>query len=195
MKRDEMKKLLKDGHNPVLLSAMKWADVVYGDGLEDGTHNCALCYKYLDKSDGHQEHCVGCPVNLITGQLTCRGTPYDELCKHRNKAHYGAFEIGCDECNRLAAEELKFLLGIYRRDLKPIEPPSDEILIKVKAGYLRKDQTMVILPYYSEEGAEKGLSELYVSGYTGCIGHVVKIEKADAKKPTKVEKSAYHRKI
>jgi len=46
---------------------LKHKDVIHDD---DGVRTCALCYLYF------RNGCKGCPVNKVTQEIHCEGSPY-----------------------------------------------------------------------------------------------------------------------
>jgi hypothetical protein len=50
----------------------KWIPIVEGDGRDNGSANCALCYEYLCSG------CIHCPIYKDSGRTNCKGTPYEE---------------------------------------------------------------------------------------------------------------------
>ena len=55
----------------------KWIGIAY-EGKEDGgTKDCCLCHIFNSAITGHK-YCDGCPIQVVTGQFECYGTPYPE---------------------------------------------------------------------------------------------------------------------
>lgn len=79
-------------------SVEKWHNIVYHDEEDLGITNCPLCNLF------YGSYCKECPVLLHTGQLFCRGSPYEEYhnCRHT----YG------NDCKKLAYKELEFLVQL-----------------------------------------------------------------------------------
>ena len=57
----------------LLGSIEKWQKIVDGTGEDKGSDNCPLCQEFR-----YRYRCHGCPVFSQTGQIGCRGTPYDD---------------------------------------------------------------------------------------------------------------------
>jgi len=94
-------------------SIEKWEKIVDGKGFDYGARDCALCEEYYY----NDEFCVRCPIYLKTGAKYCNKTPYRKWNIHHHNSHFiVSFGrcIKCDECKKLAQEELDFL-----RSLKP----------------------------------------------------------------------------
>ena len=110
MNREEMLKRLKAGEDPLDLSIEKWKDIVdclnqiqqveeFGEELEAGRDNCALCEVY--------RNCHLCPVSEWTHKKGCVGTPYDDFKLVRR--------VGDLKTMRIAAEqELEFLISLKK---------------------------------------------------------------------------------
>lgn len=89
----------------------KWLEIKRSiTGLDNGARNCSLCVEYITGS------CDGCPVKKLTGEDYCVGTPYRQWTIHHEKVHskYSSRHRvkGCNECSKLASEELGFLVGL-----------------------------------------------------------------------------------
>ena len=105
-----MSKRLKAGEDPLDLSIEKWKDIVnclnriqqveeFGEELEAGKDNCALCEVY--------KSCCLCPVSNQTYKEGCVGTPYDEFRLARR--------VGDLKTMRVVAErELEFLISLKK---------------------------------------------------------------------------------
>jgi len=108
MIRSEMKARLDMGEDPLEISILKWKDIIYNGGKDNGMMNCALCNAYYDvQSDG----CDTCLVMLKTGEAGCDGILYEEWDLHHG-GKYGAKEdriIHCETCKEMAMREIEFL--------------------------------------------------------------------------------------
>jgi hypothetical protein len=84
-------------------SIEKWVNIVAGVGIDDGTHNCALCKLYW------QNDCRNCPVKQVAGAIFCKNTPYIEWL------HYTRFngpKVFDARSRELAQAELEFLRSL-----------------------------------------------------------------------------------
>ena len=52
-------------------SIRKWVKIVNGTGEDEGADNCPCCKIWAKKFS-----CKGCPIEQLTGEGDCRGTPY-----------------------------------------------------------------------------------------------------------------------
>ncbi len=107
-------------------SIEKWEAIVAGSGVDFGVANCPLCKVQEAELDGDwDDECPDCPVKLATGEDDCEGSPYDSWVLHHSTTHltgdtnagvYGdsglALVDGCEECGRVAREELQFLKSL-----------------------------------------------------------------------------------
>lgn len=93
----------------------KWAPIVETTtALDNGRMNCNLCTVFLEKD------CNGCPVKETTGHEGCDFTPYMEWRAHQQAHIRGEDYVdtnfhrreGCEECLRLATNELIFLKSL-----------------------------------------------------------------------------------
>ena len=66
MLRIRMKRLLRNGVNPVEVSIVKWNDIVFGVGQKRGSSNCALCEKYMSST------CYECPIVRMNPSENCK---------------------------------------------------------------------------------------------------------------------------
>ena len=92
-------------------SIKKWEKIVYFNGEDDGVSNCPLCELYYD------DECEDCPVVIFGGGGSdCENTPYYTWTDHHRKVHNTTFphHVKCDECEKLALDELNFLKRVAR---------------------------------------------------------------------------------
>lgn len=101
----------------------KWENIVRGDGLDHGRKNCALCQEFY----GSVEDCRLCPVRKITGQMHCKGTPYETFSGYsinvRDKTS-GELIGWKTAFQEHAEDELNFLKSILRRHEKLVREQS-----------------------------------------------------------------------
>lgn len=57
---------------------LKWREIVFFDGDDRGTQNCALCREYHSDWNWKNQCCDGCPIYERTGKVCCVNTPYFE---------------------------------------------------------------------------------------------------------------------
>jgi len=100
MNEEEMRKRLNDGEDPLELSILKWQDIIYHDGADLGTRNCALCAVY------YTEDCKGCPVKEHSGRPDCRDTPYSDWKSQNCRYTYNLLT------KEIATRELEFLKSL-----------------------------------------------------------------------------------
>ena len=62
----------------------KWANIVIGKAYDSGTHGCALCELFVNRTGT----CTGCPVKAKTKKNYCRGTPYDRWLRAQKEERY-----------------------------------------------------------------------------------------------------------
>ncbi len=91
----------------------KWSLIAVGLGVDRGTDNCALCYKYWNPwiSDAGPQPCLQCPVKAQVNQTECRGTPYFAY-KQCLDWHDAEERLDLGELRTLANKELMFLQKI-----------------------------------------------------------------------------------
>lgn len=95
-------------------SIQKWVDIAEGEGEDRAAMNCALCEKFLAKSE-----CEGCPVMKKTGKPSCVDSPFRLWIKHHRGNHsavFGPFKRyeGCSVCTEIAREEVRFLKSLRK---------------------------------------------------------------------------------
>lgn len=101
-------------HKALRASIRKWRRIAYYGGEDEGERNCALCHLF------HDHDCYGCPIAEETGERFCRGTPYRDWIRHFEDTHPDfwpsePFYVICNECERIAKEEVKFLRKLERK--------------------------------------------------------------------------------
>lgn len=175
MQIDEMKNLLREGKNPILVSAIKWMDVAYNNGEDMGNLNCALCYRHKDGPDAMSGNCTNCPVYKKTGNSLCKGTPFDELCKHKRSAHGGHLKIyECPECKRLVVDEMNFLLELMNKT--ETEDDMERFVMKVEKDKIESNTVVIVLPFGSTPGAidsaHRAMDELEEEGWVCLFAEV-----------------------
>lgn len=112
-------------------SILKWKKIIAGTGVDEGTHNCPLCEKFINRLTAGAQ-CPECPVQerasekRLLQQHLCRNTPYAALIEHQEEDDSCSlvFEgmellIDCPRCLVLAKEELTFLKSL-------LEPREEE---------------------------------------------------------------------
>ena len=91
----------------LLGSIEKWTQIVNGTTAEDRRiNNCPLCTMFL------HNNCLECPVSKATGVSDCKNSPYVPWKSHRYNCISRHHAPGCEECLRLAKDELAFLVGL-----------------------------------------------------------------------------------
>lgn len=112
LKSDELKlkiqKFTKE--EALLMSIAKWIMIKHGLDYDDQDQNCALCLKA-------HNGCHKCIIFKEVGEHMCLGTPYiawnnHQWFKHKDKPYNSVY---CEVCKRLANDELKFLINIYKK--------------------------------------------------------------------------------
>ena len=96
-------------------SIAKWNDIVNGDGVDRNAGNCALCkLENMLREDENDDSCARCPVAIATKKSQCDGSPWEEWNLHQQREHTGKwpYRVRCEECGRLAEEELEFLKSL-----------------------------------------------------------------------------------
>lgn len=89
----------------LLGSIEKWEAIVAGITVDQGPKNCPLCWSFYSR----RRSCSGCPVSERSGQILCRGTPY--------QVYATLDELPTSERARLAAtNEVKFLRSLLPPD-------------------------------------------------------------------------------
>lgn len=99
-------------------SIQKWEDIVRGKGADCGSMNCSLCHRFLEYTNCTRPRTKEqCPVAIKAGVPYCIGTPYIEWTTHHiSHQKYLSLTIECDECRKLAEEELAFLRSLLPKD-------------------------------------------------------------------------------
>ena len=85
----------------------KWDKIIYENGLDKGTANCAFCKVYNDGFCSKK-----CPIFIFTGVYGCHETPYTKWVSHQEHIHANhefPHRVVCPECLELAKAERKFL--------------------------------------------------------------------------------------
>lgn len=97
----------------------KWGRVLSGEGVDNGTGNCALCNEHHHFC----KFCDGCPIYDQTGRTQCNDTPIQEWYRHHNEHHTDKkvglvppLKIECDECKSLVEEIIKYLKTYLKPD-------------------------------------------------------------------------------
>lgn len=87
----------------LLKSIKKWEDICFEGGSDWGGTNCALCEEYAE------DNCIHCPVNIVTDNNDCSGSPYDDWGrKSRNTVC-----VKDENDFNLALQEYMFLCMLY----------------------------------------------------------------------------------
>ena len=84
----------------------QWEKIIEGKEEDRAAENCPLCALFPTF------FCSGCPIRERTRWSNCRDTPYERWEFHHmeiHNQHNPPWKIECDECRRLAEEELNFL--------------------------------------------------------------------------------------
>lgn len=101
-------------------SIAKWEAIVAGTGVDNGITDCPLCTLfYPAKRENDGEPCSReCPVVAVTNRSFCISSPYEAWLKHHYLLghHWDDKKIRCEECIRLANEELSFLKSLLPKD-------------------------------------------------------------------------------
>jgi hypothetical protein len=94
-------------------SIEKWQKIYDGTGFDAGVDDCELCIVFNDFLN-----CTDCPVFIRTGRNFCNGTPYKEWFKHHESKHNSChpMRIECEECKRIAKDELDFLISLRKEE-------------------------------------------------------------------------------
>jgi hypothetical protein len=82
------------------------------------SEGCALCVLFRGEWDSPDE-CSGCPIAEATGQITCKGTPYDAASDAKDAWFDGADKEQRDAFRTAARAEVDFLKSL----LPPKEQP------------------------------------------------------------------------
>ncbi len=94
-------------------SIKKWEQILNYKQEDKGADNCPLCSLYY-----YNEHCIGCPVVVVTGRSRCVGSPYDDWHRYFDGTNIPYSKVIDATSAELALEELTFL-----RTLLPKEEP------------------------------------------------------------------------
>ena len=78
-------------------SILKWHNIVYKNGEDYGSDNCALCNLFWDYD------CIGCPIKEHTSEPYCSGTPYTKWIGLRRSPFIRGVQ---DQAHREAANEM-----------------------------------------------------------------------------------------
>jgi len=101
-------------------SIAKWEKIAYGEGVDHGGGNCALCAIYFKNPDP----CRSCPIQKTSPLFSyCSNTPYEEWCKHHREYHGNEvlpIWVECEKCLILAEKEIEFLESILSESQKEL---------------------------------------------------------------------------
>jgi len=147
-----MKELMKQRTLSALEGSIdKWGKIVYNGGLDEGATNCPLCTEFL-----LGDSCSNCPISKKTGKSACYSTPFTKWYNHQSKVHHSEvrnhIHLGCDECEKLAIDELAFLISL-RPKKQDVEEPKIEykFLCFDKIGYFLYSETKKVIPKERED--------------------------------------------
>lgn len=105
--------MIKKAKIALELSILKWYEIFYNQGFDDGSENCALCEEFINND------CIKCPVYEKTDRGGCGGTPYSDWKTHQEEAHFnrdGIYKVRCNECKIFALRELNFLISLREEE-------------------------------------------------------------------------------
>jgi hypothetical protein len=110
----------------------KWQRIVDGVERDRGAGNCPLCDMFNTSLGGG---CGVCPVNIASGDRMCGNTPWTDWREHQY-GHKGApyWNVKCNECLRLAENELEFLKSLLPQPQFNI---GDEVIGRFSHDYYR----------------------------------------------------------
>ena len=106
-----MENIMEEKLEALQKSIDKWKNIVDNGGEDNGALNCPLCEMCAGLL------CDGCPIKKKTGATGCWGTPYSMWRKHFTTEHprvVPPYRLVCDECEKLAQQELTFLENLYK---------------------------------------------------------------------------------
>lgn len=93
-------------------SIKKWADIVAGTGVDEGTDNCPLCKEFFKKQTPKGPYCVGCPVADKANAVGCHSTPYISWAALFPSSDYASCKANTPERVEAAKAELEFLKSL-----------------------------------------------------------------------------------
>jgi hypothetical protein len=106
-------------------SIQKWTAIAFRGGTDQGRMNCPLCEQYnvgcynTRHIDGTLTKGEECPVQKISGNIGCHGTPLVGWTKHQGAVHSeygGSLKAQCPRCLQIAIAEIEFLCKVYRKE-------------------------------------------------------------------------------
>jgi hypothetical protein len=103
MNREEMLIKLKRGEDPLDLAIEKWEDILYNEGVDYQSENCALCATHED--------CDDCPLYALD---VCSYGFYRQWKEHQ-KQHHAEWEdymLYCNACRYYAKRVLNVLIDL-----------------------------------------------------------------------------------
>jgi hypothetical protein len=92
---------------------LKWREIVFFDGVDEGTTNCALCREYHSDWDGERRCCFGCPIYEKTKEDCCGNTPYSKYGNLWWDLGVGLVPVDYKDLRKLEAAANSMLTFLY----------------------------------------------------------------------------------